>query len=136
MEDINDTEKKKKTVEETSENSATNQKKIYGDDINKIGNINEQNKNRIQVSNTKKSLFFYLNLAKVRIYKLLNFPIFSTIVVYIGPTGSILSCYLQRYMKQYDDLELSAMGMGMFLNIWFILQFWVLAVLFLSKMQR
>lgn len=112
MEDINDTEKK--NMEETRENS-----EIYGDDINKIGNINEQSKNRIQVSNTKKSLFFYLNLAKVSIYKLLNFPIpiFSTIIVYIGPTGSILSCYLQRYMKHYDDLELSAMGMGMFLNI-------------------
>ncbi|XP_021721780.1 uncharacterized protein At2g34160-like [Chenopodium quinoa] len=38
-------------------------------------------KNRIQVSNTKKPLFFYLNLAK-------------------------------RYIKQYNDVELSALGMA------------------------
>ncbi|KAG6488372.1 hypothetical protein ZIOFF_049615 [Zingiber officinale] len=37
-------------------------------------------KNRIQVSNTKKPLFFYVNLAK-------------------------------RYMQQYNDVELSALGM-------------------------
>ncbi|XP_057546512.1 uncharacterized protein At2g34160-like [Amaranthus tricolor] len=46
-------------------------------------NINEDvnKKNRIQVSNTKKPLFFYLNLAK-------------------------------RYIKQYNDVELSALGMA------------------------
>ncbi|KAK1403548.1 Alba domain-containing protein [Heracleum sosnowskyi] len=38
-------------------------------------------KNRIQVSNTKKPLFFYVNLAK-------------------------------RYLKQYNDVELSALGMA------------------------
>ncbi|KAE8705929.1 Mitochondrial substrate carrier family protein [Hibiscus syriacus] len=38
-------------------------------------------KNRIQVSNTKKPLFFYVNLAK-------------------------------RYMQQYDEVELSALGMA------------------------
>ncbi|URE14431.1 Alba [Musa troglodytarum] len=38
-------------------------------------------KNRIQVSNTKKPLFFYVNLAK-------------------------------RYMQQYNEVELSALGMG------------------------
>ncbi|KAL8140045.1 hypothetical protein V2J09_006066 [Rumex salicifolius] len=42
---------------------------------------NPEKKNRIQVSNTKKPLFFYLNLAK-------------------------------RYIKQYDDVELSALGMA------------------------
>ncbi|KAL3506054.1 hypothetical protein ACH5RR_031436 [Cinchona calisaya] len=40
-----------------------------------------QKKNRIQVSNTKKPLFFYLNLAK-------------------------------RYLKQHDEVELSALGMA------------------------
>ncbi|XP_010413770.1 PREDICTED: uncharacterized protein At2g34160 [Camelina sativa] len=40
-----------------------------------------QKKNRIQVSNTKKPLFFYVNLAK-------------------------------RYMQQYNDVELSALGMA------------------------
>ncbi|KAM7267197.1 hypothetical protein ACFE04_009363 [Oxalis oulophora] len=40
----------------------------------------QQRKNRIQVSNTKKPLFFYVNLAK-------------------------------RYMQQYNEVELSALGM-------------------------
>ncbi|CAM8936751.1 hypothetical protein QQ045_013840 [Rhodiola kirilowii] len=40
-----------------------------------------QKRNRIQVSNTKKPLFFYVNLAK-------------------------------RYMQQYNEVELSALGMA------------------------
>ncbi|ONM29621.1 Retrovirus-related Pol polyprotein LINE-1 [Zea mays] len=40
--------------------------------------------NRIQVSNTKKPLFFYVNLAKS----------------------------VQRYMQQHEDVELSALGMA------------------------
>ncbi|THG05577.1 hypothetical protein TEA_006210 [Camellia sinensis var. sinensis] len=45
-------------------------------------NISESHKrNRIQVSNTKKPLFFYVNLAK-------------------------------RYMQQYNEVELSALGMA------------------------
>ncbi|KAL1219254.1 hypothetical protein V5N11_029539 [Cardamine amara subsp. amara] len=43
--------------------------------------VDAQKKNRIQVSNTKKPLFFYVNLAK-------------------------------RYMQQYNDVELSALGMA------------------------
>ncbi|KAF8053834.1 hypothetical protein N665_1371s0005 [Sinapis alba] len=43
--------------------------------------VDSQKKNRIQVSNTKKPLFFYVNLAK-------------------------------RYMQQYTDVELSALGMA------------------------
>ncbi|XP_010549408.1 PREDICTED: uncharacterized protein At2g34160 isoform X2 [Tarenaya hassleriana] len=43
--------------------------------------VDTQKKNRIQVSNTKKPLFFYVNLAK-------------------------------RYMQQYDEVELSALGMA------------------------
>ncbi|CAA7019069.1 unnamed protein product [Microthlaspi erraticum] len=43
--------------------------------------VDSQKKNRIQVSNTKKPLFFYVNLAK-------------------------------RYMQQYSDVELSALGMA------------------------
>ncbi|KAK8520433.1 hypothetical protein V6N12_004371 [Hibiscus sabdariffa] len=50
-----------------------------------VNNINLANdshkKNRIQVSNTKKPLFFYVNLAK-------------------------------RYMQQYTEVELSALGMA------------------------
>ncbi|CAN6822158.1 hypothetical protein Bca52824_039971 [Brassica carinata] len=43
--------------------------------------VDTQKKNRIQVSHTKKPLFFYVNLAK-------------------------------RYMQQYSDVELSALGMA------------------------
>ncbi|XP_073066946.1 uncharacterized protein At2g34160-like [Primulina huaijiensis] len=50
-----------------------------------VSNINiagdNRKKNRIQVSNTKKPLFFYVNLAK-------------------------------RYMQQYNEAELSALGMA------------------------
>ncbi|CBI21021.3 uncharacterized protein At2g34160 [Vitis vinifera] len=50
--------------------------------VNKL-NISDSSlkKNRIQVSNTKKPLFFYVNLAK-------------------------------RFMQQYNDVELSALGMA------------------------
>ncbi|KAI4301941.1 hypothetical protein L6164_035172 [Bauhinia variegata] len=44
-------------------------------------NPENQKKNRIQVSNTKKPLFFYVNLAK-------------------------------RYIQQYNEVELSALGMA------------------------
>ncbi|CAL9232037.1 unnamed protein product [Arabidopsis halleri] len=51
---------------------------------NEVNNMNlavdSQKRNRIQVSNTKKRLFFYVNLAK-------------------------------RYRQQYNDVELSALGM-------------------------
>ncbi|XVE71657.1 hypothetical protein DITRI_Ditri10aG0169000 [Diplodiscus trichospermus] len=43
--------------------------------------VSNNKKNRIQVSNTKKPLFFYVNLAK-------------------------------RYMQQYNEVELSALGMA------------------------
>ncbi|KAL6134353.1 hypothetical protein ACLB2K_066585 [Fragaria x ananassa] len=46
-----------------------------------INNTDSHKKNRIQVSNTKKPLFFYVNLAK-------------------------------RYMQQYNEVELSALGMA------------------------
>ncbi|MBA0681099.1 hypothetical protein Goari_012757 [Gossypium aridum] len=50
---------------------------------------NNNKKNRIQVSNTKKPLFFYVNLAK-------------------------------RYMQQYNEVELSALGMGILLCTFFL----------------
>ncbi|XP_074286440.1 uncharacterized protein At2g34160-like [Silene latifolia] len=49
--------------------------------IRDSSNYNNNKKNRIQVSNTKQPLFFYVNLAK-------------------------------RYMQQYNDVELSALGMA------------------------
>lgn len=51
------------------------------DGVNNINITESKTKNRIQVSNTKKPLFFYVNLAK-------------------------------RYMQQYDEVELSALGMA------------------------
>ncbi|WZZ45922.1 hypothetical protein YC2023_042181 [Brassica napus] len=48
-------------------------------------------KNRIQVSNIMKPLFFYVNLAK-------------------------------RYMQQYDDVELSVLGMEIMKNNGFLLR--------------
>uniref|UniRef100_A0A0D3EK55 DNA/RNA-binding protein Alba-like domain-containing protein n=1 Tax=Oryza barthii TaxID=65489 RepID=A0A0D3EK55_9ORYZ len=47
-----------------------------------VRNLAVSSSNRIQVSNTKKPLFFYVNLAKV------------------------------RYMQQHGDVELSALGMA------------------------
>ncbi|KAJ7951885.1 Alba DNA/RNA-binding protein [Quillaja saponaria] len=49
--------------------------------VNNIHISDSNKKNRIQVSNTKKPLFFYVNLAK-------------------------------RYMQQYNEVELSALGMA------------------------
>ena len=49
--------------------------------VKKMNMSESQKRNLIQVSNTKKPLFFYVNLAK-------------------------------RYMQQYNDVELSALGMA------------------------
>lgn len=49
--------------------------------VSNLNLVNSQRKNRIQVSNTKKPLFFYVNLSK-------------------------------RYMQQYNEVELSALGMA------------------------
>ncbi|CAN4097873.1 unnamed protein product [Withania somnifera] len=49
--------------------------------VNNLSVSETPKKNRIQVSNTKKSLFFYVNLSK-------------------------------RYMQQYNEVELSALGMA------------------------
>ncbi|XP_052208978.1 uncharacterized protein At2g34160-like [Diospyros lotus] len=46
-----------------------------------VSEVEYQKRNRIQVSNTKKPLFFYVNLSK-------------------------------RYMQQYDEVELSGLGMA------------------------
>ncbi|KAL8171389.1 hypothetical protein V2J09_023193 [Rumex salicifolius] len=65
--------------------SANGETAKAGDDVSgsksEATSANSEKKNRIQVSNTKKPLFFYLNLAK-------------------------------RYIKQYNDVELSALGMA------------------------
>ncbi|KAH0666536.1 hypothetical protein KY285_027742 [Solanum tuberosum] len=49
--------------------------------VSNLNLVDSQKKNRIQVSNTKKPMFFYVNLSK-------------------------------RYMQQYNEVELSALGMA------------------------
>lgn len=49
--------------------------------VSNLNLVDSQRKNRIQVSNTKKPMFFYVNLSK-------------------------------RYMQQYNEVELSALGMA------------------------
>lgn len=125
-----------------------------------------QKKNRIQVSNTKKPLFFYVNLAKVSI--LIVFPVFhirslqwflSDLATYYATVSQRRVCmlcsrdliarlaiswcllcsyillitrfilltsvwlytllviahlctHMQRYIRQHNEVELSALGMG------------------------
>lgn len=90
-------------MEELSE--GVNNMNISGGDL--------QKKNRIQVSNTKKPLFFYVNLAKV---KLIPFVWSFCFVPYVRQCLVSNSCFGQRYMQQYNDVELSALGMGTFPN--------------------
>ncbi|KAJ7570789.1 hypothetical protein O6H91_01G135400 [Diphasiastrum complanatum] len=68
---VSERERERGAMEEMSEGVANI--KLYEEAQNK--------KNRIQVSNTKKPLFFYVNLAK-------------------------------RYLQQYEEVELSALGMA------------------------
>jgi hypothetical protein len=70
------------------------------------------NSNRIQVSNTKKPLFFYVNLAKVR-----KAPPPSLILprTRIPDLLGLLKS-LQRYMQQHGEVDLSALGMGAYLS--------------------
>ncbi|RWW73432.1 hypothetical protein BHE74_00018694 [Ensete ventricosum] len=67
-------------------------------------------KNRIQVSNTKKPLFFYVNLAKVADAPPF-FDRFRTLTLILSlPSLGFLG--FLRYMQQYDEAELSALGMA------------------------
>ncbi|KAM7488307.1 hypothetical protein LguiB_025791 [Lonicera macranthoides] len=72
---------------------------------NKVENNKiEVQKNRIQVSNTKKPLFFYLNLAKFIAYMIWIVGIHG---IFVSSCG-----FDKRYIKQHDDVELSALGMA------------------------
>jgi hypothetical protein len=51
--------------------------------VNNLAITEPHKKNRIQVSNTKKPLFFYVNLAKVRFF-LRFFLFFSSSIVWGG----------------------------------------------------
>jgi hypothetical protein len=69
--------------------------------------------NRIQVSNTKKPLFFYVNLAKVcHSTRLASSPCPSREQQRFLLTDWIGFVFMQRYMQQHGDVELSALGMG------------------------
>lgn len=84
--------------------------------------VETQKKNRIQVSNTKKPLFFYVNLAKVvQKYPLIyhnNGFLVSKQPFFIYESRecknwSFIHVYLmQRYIQQHNEVELSALGMG------------------------
>lgn len=64
--------------------------------------IESPKKNRIQVSNTKKPLFFYVNLAKV----------ISIYFSFNSLSKRFLLSLSQRYIQQRDEVVLSALGMG------------------------
>ncbi|PPD66332.1 hypothetical protein GOBAR_DD36790 [Gossypium barbadense] len=97
-----------------------------------VNNINlaadSHKKNRIQVSNTKKPLFFYVNLAKVSICTAIATVV--TIAEILKNNGLAVEKKIttttvdmkedsrgrpvqkaKRYMQQYNEVELSALGM-------------------------
>jgi hypothetical protein len=55
--------------------------------VNNLTIMEQHKKNRIQVSNTKKPLFFYVNLAKVRI--ILIFSCSFWVPDYVFPSESV-----------------------------------------------
>jgi hypothetical protein len=55
--------------------------------VNNLTIMEQHKKNRIQVSNTKKPLFFYVNLAKVR--SILLFPVLFWIPDHAFPSESV-----------------------------------------------
>ncbi|WZZ45906.1 hypothetical protein YC2023_042165 [Brassica napus] len=71
--------------------------------------VDSQKKNRIQVSNTKKPLFFYVNLAK---YVSMGFVTASIHYELMILSSTDVMSYCCRYMQQYADVELSALGMA------------------------
>jgi len=77
--------------------------------------------NRIQVSSSKKPLFFYVNLAKVSIRR--SISRLWLLAARLRPSSSMAVvswlvlilvglCFVQRYMQQHGDVELSALGLG------------------------
>ena len=77
------------------------------DAVGKLNISDPHKKNRIQVSNTKKPIFFYVNLAKVFRKTLLSEK-FLFWFLFLTVSGFCL----QRYMQQHNEVELSALGMG------------------------
>ncbi|KAF4348851.1 hypothetical protein G4B88_005168 [Cannabis sativa] len=65
--------------------------------------IEPQKKNRIQVSNTKKPLFFYVNLAK---------PLFEFLKIFQDLMLHTAEIQITRYIQQHNEVELSALGMA------------------------
>ncbi|KAJ0092176.1 hypothetical protein Patl1_25222 [Pistacia atlantica] len=69
------------------------------------GRIKKKNNTRIQVSNTKKPFIFYLNLAKMDRRNGRNLSDLIAIIL-------VVVVLLQSYIKQNDNVELSALGMA------------------------
>nr|CAN60466.1 hypothetical protein VITISV_012496 [Vitis vinifera] len=75
--------------------------------VNSMNIADSHKKNRIQVSNTKKPLFFYVNLAKFSWKPNIGLKIRVRI------SGlDVLGSGVQRYMQQHNEVELSALGMA------------------------
>ncbi|KAH0449438.1 hypothetical protein IEQ34_020130 [Dendrobium chrysotoxum] len=100
--------------------------------VNSLSINNSRKKYRIQVSNTKKPLFFYVNLAKVRrlnhqqlvldsasIDLLVLLPVSREVNLALYGDVGVVSILLRvpvfvekRHMQLHNEVELSALGMG------------------------
>ncbi|KAF3633226.1 putative Cellulose synthase A catalytic subunit 6 [UDP-forming] [Capsicum annuum] len=67
--------------------------------VNNMSISETQKKNRIQVSNTKKSLFFYVNLSKV--VRCIKASAMREIWGRAGPRGSVVSSLALHFCKRY-----------------------------------
>ncbi|KAH6779942.1 Alba DNA/RNA-binding protein [Perilla frutescens var. hirtella] len=73
--------------------------------VNNIAIVGDaQKKNRIQVSNTKKSLFFYVNLAKCNTCMLVLSALFFHLIVLLMLTGSL--SLIIKFERSYPCWEL------------------------------
>lgn len=76
--------------------------------------------NRIQVSSSKKPLFFYVNLAKVYIGPSIHRSALASRCPPSSPMAVVSWLvlilvglrFVQKYMQQHGDVELSALGLG------------------------
>ncbi|KAF4399761.1 hypothetical protein G4B88_022844 [Cannabis sativa] len=104
------------------------------DGVNNMNVADSQKRNRIQVSNTKKPLFFYVNLAKryMQQYNEVELSALGMEItdgvnnmnvadsqkrnrIQVSNTKKPLFFYVnlaKRYMQQYNEVELSALGMA------------------------
>ena len=58
------------------------------------------------MSNTKKPVFFYVNLAKV------SFAVMYHFCPKLLYAGTLTMTYLQRFLQEHGEVQLSALGLG------------------------